>query len=69
MGALLPLITALISQAPAAVNLILHLIHPDGSQTIVVSIQQAEAADADAMTALQNLAKAIATAKAAKPTV
>ena len=54
MGALLPLITALISAAPGAVNLIMGLVHPDGSTTIQI-LAAADANDAAAMTAIAQL--------------
>jgi hypothetical protein len=69
MGTLLPLITALIGQAPNVVSLILNLIHPDGSQTVVAVLASADTNDAAAQTAIQQLQAAVAAknAAAAKP--
>jgi hypothetical protein len=67
MGLILPIITTLIGQAPGIVNLILSLVHPDGSTTIMV-LAQADANDATAIAAIQGLQAAIAAkTAAAKP--
>lgn len=60
MGALIPLLTTLISEAPSVVNLILSILHPDGSQTILVTLSNADTNNAVAMTAIQQLQAAIA---------
>lgn len=59
MGLLIPLITAAIGQAPGVVNLILSLVHPDGSTTIQI-LTSADTNDAAAMAALGQLNAAIA---------
>ena len=64
MGALLPLITSLISAAPGVVNLVMGLVHPDGSTTIQI-LAAADANDAAAMTAIQELQAAVAAKNAA----
>ena len=64
MGSLLPLITALIGQAPGVVNLIMGLVHPDGSTTIQI-LAQADANDAAAMTAIAQLQAAVQAKNAA----
>lgn len=61
----LPLITALISEAPAVVNLILTLVHPDGSRTIVATLDSADANDTAATNAIQALQAAVAAKNAA----
>jgi hypothetical protein len=62
------LITTLISEAPAVVNLILNLVHPDGSTTIVATLASADANDTAAMNAIQQLQAAVAAKNAAVKT-
>lgn len=64
MGAILPILTTIIGQAPGIVNLILSLLHPDGATTVTV-LAQADANDATAMTAIQQLQAAVAAKNAA----
>ena len=64
MVALLPLITAIIGQAPGVVSLILGLIHSDGTTTIQI-LTGAETNDAAAMTAIGQLNAAVAAKNAA----
>lgn len=64
MGLLIPLITAAIGQAPGVVNLILSLVHPDGSTTIQI-LTSADTNDAAAMAAIGQLNAAIAAKNAA----
>jgi len=70
MGGILPILTTIIGQAPGVVNLILSLLHPDGSTTVTV-LSQAAANDTAALTAIQQLQAAVAaknaTAKPATP--
>lgn len=54
------LITTLISEAPSLVNLILNLVHPDGSTTVVATLASADANDTAAMSAIQQLQAAVA---------
>ena len=67
------LITTLISEAPSVVNLILNLVHPDGSTTVVATLAAADANDSAAMSAIQQLQAAVTAknnavkATAAKP--
>lgn len=64
MVALLPLITAIIGQAPGVVSLILGLIHSDGSTTLQI-LTAAEMDDAAAMAAIGQLNAVIAAKNAA----
>ena len=68
LGAL-GLITTLIQDAPAFVNLILSIFHPDGTRTIMASITMAEANNAEAATALSTLQTAINAKNAENKTV
>jgi hypothetical protein len=64
MGAILPIITTIIGQAPGVVNLILGVLHPDGSTTIQV-LTSAAANDTTALTAIAQLNAAVAAKNAA----
>jgi hypothetical protein len=54
------LITTLISEAPSFVSLIVNLLHPNNSTTIVATLAGADAGDAAAITAIQGLQAAVA---------
>jgi len=59
------LITTLISEAPAVVNLIFNLVHPDGSTTVIATLASADANDTAAMSAIQQLQAAVSAKNAA----
>jgi hypothetical protein len=66
MGAILPILTTIIGQAPGVVNLVLSLLHPDGSTTVTVLAQAAQN-DTAALTAIAQLQAAVAAKNAVKP--